>query len=252
MAATDAFWPPRKNVAWRVTFTIETASTRLPVTGATGLDSEISKDGGTFTDCTNEATEIATNSGVYFLDLTATEMNADTVAILVKTSSVGAFAEPIIVYPQEVADCAFIADAVWDEPWADHEVADTFGEIVVNQPQLSDIISGTAVAVWEEQLGDHSGTSGSTAEALDAIGPTLASLPANTAGDLLDANFEQDGEAGVTVAEGLRMTTAALAGKLSGAGTGTETVRNILDTKDRLVYAVDSSGNRTLVVRDLS
>lgn len=88
MASTDAYPVCRKNVAYRVTFPILDADGDL-VTGATGLDSEISKDGGTFADCTNEATEIATASGMYFLDLTATEVNADTSAIIVKTTSVG-------------------------------------------------------------------------------------------------------------------------------------------------------------------
>ena len=40
------------------------------VTGAAGLDSEISKDADTFADCTNEATEIATSSGVYLCIVT--------------------------------------------------------------------------------------------------------------------------------------------------------------------------------------
>lgn len=103
MASTDATAIPVKNQAYRVTFPIWDADGDL-VTGATGLDSEISKDGGTFTDCTNEATEIATSSGVYFLDLSSTEMNADTVAIIVKTSTVGAKTTPIILYPQEAGD----------------------------------------------------------------------------------------------------------------------------------------------------
>lgn len=103
MAATDARPIPRKNAAYRVTFPILDADGDL-VTGATGLDSEVSKDGGAFADCTNEATEIATSSGMYFLDLTATEMNADTVAIIVKTSSVGAKTTPIVMYPEEAGD----------------------------------------------------------------------------------------------------------------------------------------------------
>jgi hypothetical protein len=90
-------------VAYRVTFPIFDADGDL-VTGATGLDSEISKDGGTFTDCTNEATEIATASGMYYLDLTNTEMNADTVAIIIKTSSSGAKTTPIVMYPEEAGD----------------------------------------------------------------------------------------------------------------------------------------------------
>ncbi len=103
MAASDAKPIPQKNVAYRVTFPILDADGDL-VSGAATLDSEISKDGGTFADCTNEATEIATNSGMYFLDLTATEMNADTVAIIVKTSTAGAKTTPIVMYPEEAGD----------------------------------------------------------------------------------------------------------------------------------------------------
>lgn len=103
MASTDARPLPQKNVAYRVSLPIFDADGDL-VTGATGLDSEISKDGGTFTDCTNEATEIATASGMYFLDLTSTEMNADTVVIIVKTTSTGAKTTPLVMYPEEAGD----------------------------------------------------------------------------------------------------------------------------------------------------
>lgn len=103
MAATDARPIPRKNAAYRVTFPLLDADGDL-VTGAAGLDSEVSKDAGAFTDCTNEATEIATASGMYYLDLTAAEMNADTVAIIIKTSSTGAKTTPIVLYPEEAGD----------------------------------------------------------------------------------------------------------------------------------------------------
>lgn len=103
MAASDAKPIPQKNVAYRVTFPIFDADGDL-VTGAAGLDSEISKDGGTFADCTNEATEIATSSGMYYLDLSSTEMNADTVAIIVKTSTSGAKTTPIVMYPEEAGN----------------------------------------------------------------------------------------------------------------------------------------------------
>ena len=103
MASTDARPMPLKNTAYRVYLPILDADGDL-VTGATGLDSEISKDGGTFADCTNEATEIATSSGMYYLDLTSTEMNADAVCIIVKTSSSGAKTTPIVLYPAEATD----------------------------------------------------------------------------------------------------------------------------------------------------
>ena len=70
-----------------------------PVTGATGLDSEVSKDLGTFTDCTNEATEIATNSGIYYLYLTGAEMTAKMVTVRVQTSSSGAKTTVLNLYP---------------------------------------------------------------------------------------------------------------------------------------------------------
>lgn len=101
MASTDARPIPRKNTAFRVTFGLYDADGDL-VTAAGSLDSEVSKDGGAFADCTNEATEIATNSGMYYLDLTSTEMNADTVAVIVK--SAGAKTLPLVFYPEEAGD----------------------------------------------------------------------------------------------------------------------------------------------------
>ena len=103
MASTDARPVPIKNAAFRAVFPLLDADGDL-VTGATGLDSEVSKDQGTFADCTNEATEIATASGMYYLDLTSTEMNADCVAIIVKTTSSGAKTTVLVFYPVEAGD----------------------------------------------------------------------------------------------------------------------------------------------------
>lgn len=111
MASTDALPIPLKNTAYRVSFPIFDADGDL-VTGATGLDSEVSKDGGTFADCTNEATEIATSSGMYYLDLTSTEMNADTVIIIVKTTTSGAKTTPIILYPKEAGNITVVLEGV--------------------------------------------------------------------------------------------------------------------------------------------
>jgi hypothetical protein len=103
MAAADATPVPRKNVAYRVTFPILDADGDL-VTGAATLDSEVSINGAAFADAISEATEIATASGVYFLDLTAGEMNGDTVAVIVKTSTAGAKTTVIVMYPEEAGD----------------------------------------------------------------------------------------------------------------------------------------------------
>jgi hypothetical protein len=102
MAATDARPIPLKNTAFRVTFPI-LDNTGAPVTGAAGLDSEVSLDGAAFSDCTNEATEIG-SSGIYYLDLTSGEMNGDTIAVQVKTSTTDAKTTVLIFYPQELGD----------------------------------------------------------------------------------------------------------------------------------------------------
>lgn len=80
-------WPPRKSTALTVSFPIY-GNALTPQTGVAGLDSEISKDGAAFADCTNEATEIGT-TGIYTLALTAVEMAADRVVVQVKTTSQG-------------------------------------------------------------------------------------------------------------------------------------------------------------------
>jgi hypothetical protein len=100
MAASDARLFPLKNTALRVSFSLRDASNDL-VTGAT-CDSEVPKDGAAFADCTNEATEIGA-TGIYYLDLTSTEMNADTVIVQVKSGG-SAKVLVLIMYPLEDGD----------------------------------------------------------------------------------------------------------------------------------------------------
>lgn len=56
----------------------------------------------------------------------------------------------------------------------------------------------------------------------------------------------------LTIGQAFKIMLAALAGKVSGAGTSTITFRDVDDTKDRIVAAVDSNGNRTSVTKDVS
>lgn len=138
MAAGDASPFPIKNQAYRVTFALKDVNDDL-VSGATSPDSEVSKDGGTFTDCTNEATEIATSSGVYFLDLTATEMNADTVAIIVKSGS--AKTKEIILYPVTLSEPMLGVNV---EKWNDADVL-TPNVAGVPRTDVAYMLGGTAI-----------------------------------------------------------------------------------------------------------
>lgn len=145
MASTDARPIPIKNTAFRVMFPI-LDNTGSPVSGAAGLDSEISKDQGTFADCTNEATEIATSSGIYYLDLTSTEMNADGVAVIVKTSTTDAKTTVLVFYPQELGDIKVDAQSLLGTVFP---TPSTAGIPNVNITQ----ISGTGVTTSAAQIG---------------------------------------------------------------------------------------------------
>lgn len=86
---------------------------------------------------------------------------------------------------------------------------------------------------------------------LDATVSTRLASAAYTAPSsiLTDANGV---ETGVTVQQALRLMAAVLGGKLSGAGTGTEVFRSVIDSKNRMTVLTDSSGNRTSVTLDLT
>ena len=100
MGALDVLPQPVKGYQYRFgPFPILDADGDL-VTAAAALDTEISKDSGTFADATNEATEVATSSGMYFIDLTATEMDAVSVGGITKTTTAGAKTTPWALYPR--------------------------------------------------------------------------------------------------------------------------------------------------------
>ena len=86
---------------WGIAFSVFDADGDL-VTGMTTPDSEVSLNGDTFADCTNEAVEIATSSGMYYLLLTAAELTADVVSIIVKSATSGMKTTPIVLYPRKL------------------------------------------------------------------------------------------------------------------------------------------------------
>ncbi len=63
---------------------------------------------------------------------------------------------------------------------------------------------------------------------------------------------QEDIETGMTLRQALRLVTAATAGKISGGGTATITIRNaVADGADRIVATVDTDGNRTAITYSL-
>ena len=103
MAASDAIPVPRKNTAYRFYFAIRKPSDSTLITTWAGQDSEVSLDGAAYSDCTNEATEIGT-SGTGYIDLTASEMNADSVLLKVTVTNTGAVPLVFVLYPESAGD----------------------------------------------------------------------------------------------------------------------------------------------------
>ena len=80
-----------------------------------------------------------------------------------------------------------------------------------------------------------------------AVGSAMTLQPADRealATALLDLTNAVDGK---TLRQVLQIISAVLAGKVSGAGSGTETFRGVDDQHDRVVVTADVSGNRTNV-----
>jgi len=268
MASSDARPVPRKNVAYRATFPIFDADGDL-VTGATGLDSEVSKDGGTFADCTNEATEIATSSGMYYLDLTSTEMNADTVAIIVKTSSSGAKTTALVLYPEELGDFRVDPQTIWDALTAALSTANSIGKLLVDNINAT---IGSRLASAGYTAPDNSGIGVAAAAAVSAAADaaTAAAASANldvaVSSRLADDDYTAPPSASAiatevwaavldgtrSAAQLMRGFAAVLLGKSSGLDSGAPKYRNIDDDKDVVDGVSDEHGNRSAVTLDLT
>lgn len=100
-AVGDAHPFPIKGAHFLLVFPLLDADGDL-VTGAGTPDSERSIDLGTFADCTNEITELATGSGMYYLYLTGAEMTASVVAVIAKSATGGMKTTPVVLYPREL------------------------------------------------------------------------------------------------------------------------------------------------------
>ncbi len=83
-----------------------------------------------------------------------------------------------------------------------------------------------------------------------SIAPAVTLDAANFSTYLLD---EEDVETGLTLRQALRVIAAATAGKVSGGGTSTITIRNaVADGADRITATVDSNGNRSAITYNLN
>lgn len=97
---THAALPPIRKARYTMAMGFRDASGAA--TAPTSLDTEVSLDGGTFADASNEVTLIkevggATDSAMGYVSLTATEMDASVVTVQIKSSN--CLTELITIYP---------------------------------------------------------------------------------------------------------------------------------------------------------
>ena len=243
MASTDARPIPIKNTAFRAVFPILDADGDL-VTGATGLDSEVSKDQGTFADCTNEATEIATSSGMYYLDLTSTEMNADCVAVIVKTSTSGAKTTVLVFYPVEAGDIDVDVTA-----WNGTAVSSpaTAGIPEVNVKNINNVSASSVTTVNANQGTtqpiNFTGTGASALAKSDMVDVAGAAVSTSTA--QLGVNVVNFGGSAGTFASGrpeVNTTHAAGTAWGSGAITAAAIASNAITSAKIASGAITSTG----------
>jgi hypothetical protein len=271
MAASDALPVARKNAAYRVQFGIFKNDGTL-ITGATGLDSEVSKDSAAFADCTSEATEIG-SSGVYYLDLTSTEMNADVVSILVKSTSTGAVPVILTINPEEGGDIRVNATHLAGTAQTGRDIGASVllssgtgaGQINLSSGRADanlTYIGGSVLNTSNPQIGANivqangtvwgsgaisagcfaAGAINAAAIAADAIGASELAADAVTeiANAVLATVVESNGS--ITLKQAVDLILAACAGVTSSGGT---VLKDPSGTATRITATVDGSNNRT-------
>ena len=105
MAATDAKPLPIKNQAYRYHFPMYKNDGTLFSAAWTGTAAQISKDGAAYANTSNSPVEVSSIIGrTGYIDLTASEMNADSVMLLVQITNTDATVHAVEINPAEVED----------------------------------------------------------------------------------------------------------------------------------------------------
>jgi hypothetical protein len=194
-------------------------------------------------------------TGLNYVAVVASSGNGYTVAsdydLILSAGTVGGAS--VVGYPVgkfSIENRAGIASLVWDEPQTGHVTLGKAGTQL--WPLLNTIDTNTAEldAWWAD--------GGRLDLLIDALLLAVGagfSIPTAERNAIADALLDRTAgiETGLTPRNALRLIAAATAGKLSGAGTATEVMRNaVADTKDRITATVSEAGNRTAIVTDLT
>jgi hypothetical protein len=272
ISAQDAHEFPIYAGRYRVYFPVLDADGDL-VTAMTTPDSERSIDGATFADCTAEATEVATGSGVYYLDLTSTEMTSKCTAVIVKSATAGMKTTVLTLYPKRMpilrsgtAQAGGASSITLDAGASakDDAYIGMWIQITNNSPanvlgqtrKITDYVGSTKVATVEGAWG----TNPSVASTFSILLPETVNINAwmgketadwATSGHPARTDLIPGTQDGRTYAETILLMASVLLGKVSGLPTA-PIFRALDDSQNRITATTDAQGNRTAVTYDVS
>lgn len=256
-----------------------------PKTGdASNITVRIAKDNGNLTAATNTTQEVdATNApGLYRITLTATEMDANSILVVPKSSTSGVTCTSInIITERGRLDAAItsraapgdamtltsaerdsVASAVWS---ATTRTLTSFGTLVSDVANavwtastrtltsFGTLANDVATAVWGYTTRTLTSFGTLTTDTANAVwGYTTRTLTSfgTLVNDVANAVWAMVIDGGKSAMGLMRLFAAALLGKVSGAQTNTPIFRDIADTKNRITMTVDNDGNRTGVTLD--
>jgi hypothetical protein len=260
----------------------DTEETALTISQA---DIRLSKNGGAFAQTNNATGATHDENGFYGVPLDTTDTNTlGTLKVFIHEAGALSVWQDFMVVPANVWDSLFGADKLQvhvDEMTAGIITATviangsidaaTFAAGAIDAAALAaDAGTEIAAAVWGADstgfadttfggaIGDWGGSGESILSSLtnidgnvaDIINTHIPALP--TAGENADAVWDEVVEGTTTARQSVRLANSANAAKLSGAATTTVSIRDIGDTKDRIVATVDADGNRSAITLDVS
>jgi hypothetical protein len=248
---------PVYGVPWTEVFSLVDAD-GAPVTGAT-CDSEISKNGDTGADCTNEGAEIpfttTANKGMYYLSLTGAEMTADAAAVTVASAT--AKTKTIVLHPKKLVSLRTGTGAGGAVGYITLDAAAGATDDLWNGCLCVAVIDGNVEA---RIITDYTGSNQRAAvtpsfnvapDADDTFViylPDGMQMPIVNTGSIFDTVIDDT----VTLTQAVKVILAVCAGISGGGLTGTVTFADQVGTTAVVTATLDASGNRTAVVLDLA
>jgi hypothetical protein len=213
----------------------------------TSLDTEVSQDNGSFADAAEEVTIATGGRGMGMLTLSGAETNNSAVGVWFGCAT--AKATLMTLYPRVL-------------PILESGTAQTGGasSITLASGAITQDLRGCIVRTTGGTGGGGTGGAANQARVITAynvltkvatVEPAWEANPdSTTTYDVLITEMWTLASAsidGKTPAEALRIIGSTTGGKLSGAGTGTETFLGLDGSTTRVIATVDSSGNRTAI-----